>query len=68
MQHGQGVPIVVRHIESMIWISKAHARMQLKQHVTQEDVDIDICVLLDSFHFDTKIWGAESSSKGMKML
>ncbi|PON35724.1 DNA replication licensing factor Mcm [Trema orientale] len=47
--HGQGVPIEVRHIESMIRISEPHARMQLRQHVTQEDVDMAIRVLLDSF-------------------
>ncbi|GMP68953.1 hypothetical protein CsSME_00028382 [Camellia sinensis var. sinensis] len=28
--HGQGVPIAVRHIESMIQMSKAHARMHLR--------------------------------------
>ncbi|XP_062073862.1 DNA replication licensing factor MCM2 [Humulus lupulus] len=47
--NGQGVPIAVRHIESMIRISEAHARMHLRQHVTQEDVDMSIRVLLDSF-------------------
>ncbi|KAJ1382676.1 P-loop containing nucleoside triphosphate hydrolase [Sesbania bispinosa] len=47
--HGQGVPIAVRHIESMIRMSEAHARMHLRQHVTQEDVDMAIRVLLDSF-------------------
>ncbi|XP_039000346.1 DNA replication licensing factor MCM2-like [Hibiscus syriacus] len=39
--HGQGVPIAVRHIESMIRMSEAHARMHLRQHVT-EDVDMAI--------------------------
>ncbi|CAM8902433.1 unnamed protein product [Rhodiola kirilowii] len=47
--HGQGVPIAVRHIESMIRMSEAHARMHLRQHVTQEDVDMAIRVLLESF-------------------
>ncbi|KAI3409716.1 DNA replication licensing factor MCM2 [Psidium guajava] len=46
--HGQGVPIAVRHIESMIRMSEAHARMHLRQHVIQEDVDMAIRVLLDS--------------------
>ncbi|MBA0585795.1 hypothetical protein Gorai_016559, partial [Gossypium raimondii] len=43
---GQGVPIAVRHIESMIRMSEAHARMHLRQHVTEEDVDMAIRVLL----------------------
>ncbi|KAI3989440.1 hypothetical protein MKX01_032542 [Papaver californicum] len=47
--HGQGVPIAVRHIESMIRMSEAHARMHLRQHVKQDDVDMAIRVLLDSF-------------------
>ncbi|GAB2292715.1 hypothetical protein Dimus_026952 [Dionaea muscipula] len=46
---GQGIPIAVRHIESMIRMSEAHARMHLRQHVMQEDVDMAIRVLLDSF-------------------
>ncbi|KAG6429364.1 hypothetical protein SASPL_107414 [Salvia splendens] len=47
--NGQGVPIAVRHIESMIRMSEAHARMHLRNHVIQEDVDMAIRVLLDSF-------------------
>ncbi|KAL9254469.1 DNA replication licensing factor MCM2-like protein [Drosera capensis] len=46
---GQGIPIAVRHIESMIRMSEAHARMHLRHHVMQEDVDMAIRVLLDSF-------------------
>ncbi|MCL7047802.1 hypothetical protein MKW94_000201 [Papaver nudicaule] len=46
---GQGVPVAVRHIESMIRISEAHARMHLRQHVNQDDVDMAIRVLLESF-------------------
>ncbi|KAA3484192.1 DNA replication licensing factor MCM2-like [Gossypium australe] len=45
---GQGVPIAVRHIESMIRMSEAHARMHLRQHVTEEDVDMAIRVFLES--------------------
>ncbi|KAI3912275.1 hypothetical protein MKW92_008222 [Papaver armeniacum] len=46
---GQGVPVAVRHIESIIRMSEAHARMHLRQHVKQDDVDMAIRVLLDSF-------------------
>ncbi|KAK4762911.1 hypothetical protein SAY86_008679 [Trapa natans] len=47
--HGQGVRIGVRHFESMIRMSEAHARMHLRHHVTEEDLDMGIRVLLDSF-------------------
>ncbi|CAI5502696.1 unnamed protein product [Closterium sp. Naga37s-1] len=46
---GQGVPIAVRHVESMIRMSEAHARMHLRQFVTDDDVDTAIRVLLESF-------------------
>ncbi|XP_043717807.1 DNA replication licensing factor MCM2-like [Telopea speciosissima] len=58
--HGQGVPIAVRHIESMIRMSEAHARMHLRQHVTQEDVDMAIQVLLDSF-ISTQRFGVQKA-------
>ncbi|KAA8532264.1 hypothetical protein F0562_032296 [Nyssa sinensis] len=58
--HGQGVPIAVRHIESMIRMSEAHARMHLRQHVTQEDVDVAIRVLLDSF-ISTQKFGVQKA-------
>ncbi|CAL9129890.1 unnamed protein product [Musa textilis] len=47
--HGQGIRIAVRHIESMIRMSEAHARMHLRNYVCQEDEDMAIRVLLDSF-------------------
>ncbi|CAK7336004.1 unnamed protein product [Dovyalis caffra] len=56
--NGQGVPIAVRHIESMIRMSEAHARMHLRQHVTEEDVDMAIRVLLNSF-ISTQKYGVQ---------
>ncbi|KAI3698591.1 hypothetical protein L2E82_42248 [Cichorium intybus] len=64
--HGQGVPIAVRHIESMIRMSEAHARMHLRQHVTQEDVDMAIRVLLDSFISTQKFGVQKSLQKSFK--
>ncbi|KAK4836622.1 hypothetical protein QYF36_025501 [Acer negundo] len=58
--HGQGVPIAVRHIESMIRMSESHARMHLRHHVTQEDVDMAIRVLLDSF-ISTQKFGVQKA-------
>jgi len=44
-----GVPIAVRHAESMIRMAEAHARMHLREVVTMEDVDVSIRVMLESF-------------------
>eukprot|EP00958_Prasinococcus_capsulatus_P010670 scaffold1041_cov414-Prasinococcus_capsulatus_cf.AAC.9 len=46
---GQGIPIAVRHIESIIRMSEAHARMHFRDFVTDIDVDVGIRVLLESF-------------------
>lgn len=41
----QGMPIAVRHLESMIRMAEAHARMHLRDRVTDDDVDTAIgCV------------------------
>ncbi|GMP57405.1 hypothetical protein CsSME_00021521 [Camellia sinensis var. sinensis] len=64
--HGQGVPIAVRHIESMIRMSEAHARMHLRQHVTQVDVDMAIRVLLDSFISTQKFGVQKALQKSFK--
>ncbi|BBN03861.1 DNA replication licensing factor MCM2 [Marchantia polymorpha subsp. ruderalis] len=58
--HGQGVPIAVRHIESMIRMSEAHARMHLRTFVTEDDVDMAIRVLLESF-ISTQKYGVQKS-------
>lgn len=44
----------------MIRMSEAHARMHLRQHVTQEDVDMAIRVLLDSF-ISTQKFGVQKA-------
>jgi len=43
------IPITVRHIESIIRMSEAHARMHLREVVRSDDVDLAIRVCLDSF-------------------
>ena len=60
MQHGQGIRIAVRHIESMIRMSEAHARMHLRNYVSQEDEDMAIRVLLDSF-ISTQKFGVQNA-------
>jgi DNA replication licensing factor MCM2 len=43
------IPITVRHLESMIRMSEAHAKMHLREYVRSDDVDLAIQVTLDSF-------------------
>ncbi|RNA02460.1 DNA replication licensing factor mcm2, partial [Brachionus plicatilis] len=43
------IPITVRHIESIIRISEAHARMHLREYVNEEDVNMAIRVTVESF-------------------
>merc|ERR1712216_948546 len=43
------IPITVRHIESMIRMAEAHARMHLREHVREDDVNMAIRVMLTSF-------------------
>ena len=39
-----GVPIAVRHIESVMRMAEASARMHLRDHVREDDVDMAIKV------------------------
>ncbi|XP_061991062.1 DNA replication licensing factor MCM2 [Rosa rugosa] len=64
--HGQGVPIAVRHIESMIRMSEAHARMHLRHQVTGDDVDMAIRVALDSFISTQKFGVQKALQKSFK--
>lgn len=43
------IPITVRHIESIIRISEAHARMHLREYVNEDDVNMAIRVAIESF-------------------
>merc|ERR1712223_1486143 len=43
------VPITVRHIESMIRIAESHAKMHLREFVRDDDVNMAIRVMLESF-------------------
>jgi len=43
------IPITVRHMESMIRMAEASARMQLRENVRSDDVDLAIRVMLNSF-------------------
>lgn len=43
------LPITARHIESVIRMTEAHARMHLRDAVTDEDVNMAVRVMLESF-------------------
>ncbi|XP_068172376.1 DNA replication licensing factor MCM2 isoform X2 [Antennarius striatus] len=43
------IPITVRHIESMIRMAEAHAKMHLRDYVQEDDVNMAIRVMLESF-------------------
>lgn len=48
MQSGS-IPITVRHIESIVRMSEAHAKMHLRDYVRADDIDLAIRVMLESF-------------------
>lgn len=43
------IPITVRHIESMVRMAEANARMHLRPQVRADDIDMAIRVALESF-------------------
>lgn len=44
-----GIPIAVRHIESVLRMSEAYAKMHLREHVMSDDIDFAIDMMLESF-------------------
>lgn len=44
-----GVPIAVRHVESMMRMAEAHAKMHLRDYVRDDDMDASIRMMLQSF-------------------
>ena len=48
-QRTGSVPITVRHVESLIRIAEANARMHLREYVCEDDINMGIRVLLESF-------------------
>merc|ERR1711983_1757 len=43
------IPITVRHIESMIRIAESHAKMHLREFVSEDDVNMAMRVMLEGF-------------------
>merc|ERR1711964_209785 len=44
-----GVPMVVRHLESLVRMAQANARMELRESVSIKDVDCAIQMMLECF-------------------
>ena len=47
--HSGGVPICVRHVESIMRMATAHAKMHLRDYVRDDDMDAAIKMMLESF-------------------
>ncbi|KAL7675605.1 hypothetical protein ACOME3_001872 [Neoechinorhynchus agilis] len=43
------IPITVRHIESIIRMAEAHARMHFRDHVNDDDVNMSLRIMIESF-------------------
>lgn len=44
-----GIPIAIRHLESILRMSEAYAKMHLRDYVRTEDIDFAIQMMLTSF-------------------
>ena len=44
-----GLSIAVRHIESIIRMAEAHARMHLREIVREDDVNVAMSLMLEGF-------------------
>lgn len=43
------IPITVRHVECMIRIAEAHAKIHLREYVNDDDINMSIRIVLESF-------------------
>jgi len=56
------IPITVRHIESMIRMAESHAKMHLREFVSEDDVNMAMRVMLESF-IDTQKFSVMKNMK-----
>jgi DNA replication licensing factor MCM2 len=54
----EGMPVAVRHIESIVRMSEAHAAMHLREYVNDEDVNVAVSVMIKSF-ISTQKYGVQ---------
>ena len=58
-----GIPVGVRHVESILRMAESHARMHLREYVRVDDVDLAIKMMLQSFLMTQKYQVARALSK-----
>eukprot|EP01127_Copromyxa_protea_P005769 TRINITY_DN15628_c0_g1_i1.p1 TRINITY_DN15628_c0_g1~~TRINITY_DN15628_c0_g1_i1.p1 ORF type:complete len:893 (-),score=185.87 TRINITY_DN15628_c0_g1_i1:37-2541(-) len=58
-----GMPMTVRHLESMIRLSEAHAKMHLREYVNEDDINMAIRVTLNTFISSQKFSIAQQLQK-----
>merc|ERR1712125_245626 len=58
-----GAPMTARHVESIIRIAEANARIELRQHVNANDLNNAISTMVDSFIMSQKHQVAEELRK-----
>nr|CAD7408822.1 unnamed protein product [Timema poppensis] len=56
------MPITVRHVESIIRMAEANARMHLRDHVLEDDINMAIRMMLESF-IETQKYSVMKSMK-----
>lgn len=49
-----GMPIALRHLESIVRLAEAHAKVHLRDHVREDDINTAIAVMLESFFASQK--------------
>ncbi len=49
-----GMPIALRHLESIVRLAEAHARVHLRDYVREDDINTAIAVMLESFFASQK--------------
>lgn len=62
LQATGSLPITVRHIESIIRMAEASAKMHLRDHVQENDMNLAIRIVLDSF-VDTQKYSVMKSMR-----
>lgn len=58
-----GAPMTARHMDSLVRLAEASARLELRQHVNSKDIDNAIAIMLESFIQSQKHQVAEELRK-----
>lgn len=65
LQATGSLPITVRHIESIIRMSEAHAKIHLREYVQEDDVNMAVRMMLESF-VETQKYSVMKSMRQVK--